>query len=137
ATFVLVALGMPLLAAALWGLLAHGLIRLTGPHAAGLGRTYQAICYSSGPLVFMAIPCLGWQIGWFAWPWWAVSAALMTREAQRISTRRAAFAVAAPPLLLTASCLATWIGTVFWGFSTSLTAARTAALVSVEPTRIS
>ncbi len=84
-----------LCATVLWGLAAHGLLRLTGSTAGGLGRTYQALCFSNGANVVSAVPCLGFYFGWI---WWVVSAVLMLKERQDVSGGRAALAVAPFPL---------------------------------------
>ena len=42
-----------------WGLLVHGILRLSGQTRAGLGRTYQAMCYSSAAVAPAAVPCFG------------------------------------------------------------------------------
>jgi predicted RNA-binding Zn-ribbon protein involved in translation (DUF1610 family) len=88
---------------ALWGALAHGLLLVTGGTRAGIGRTYQALCYSSGANVITAVPCLGLYIGWL---WWLVSAILMVREGQRVHGARATFAV----LFLPAASLVGLVG---------------------------
>ena len=82
---------------AIWGGLAHALLRLTGPTAGRLGHTCQAICYSTGANVLTALPCLG---AYFGWIWWIVSAILMVKEAQQVQGWRAALAVLALPALL-------------------------------------
>ena len=33
---------------AIWGLVAHAILWMTGPTAGGLGRTYQTLCYGAG-----------------------------------------------------------------------------------------
>ena len=82
---------------AIWGGLAHALLRLTGPTAGRLGYTCQAICYSTGANVLTALPCVG---AYFGWIWWVVSAVLMVKEAQKVQGWRAALAVLALPALL-------------------------------------
>ena len=105
---------MPLIAAAamlaftlLWGLVAHGLLALTGRTAGGIGRTYQALCYASGANVLSAVPCLGIYVGWI---WWLISAVLMLKEGQRVHGGRAALAALTFPLLM----LGTAIGLYLW-----------------------
>jgi len=90
----------------IWGAVSHGLLRLLGATASGIGRTIQAICYSSGANAITAIPCLGL---YFGWAWWLFSAVLMVARGQRVSGARAAFAVT----LLPATCLVTLAG-LFW-----------------------
>ncbi len=91
----------------LTGLVAHGLLRMTGRTASTIGRTFQAVCYSAGANVGSAVPCLGLYFGWI---WWLVSAVLMVREGQRVHGGRAAFAVLTMPVLT----LGTIIGLYAW-----------------------
>ena len=85
---------------AVWGLTVHGLLRLTGKTAGPVGRTYQAICYSSGANVPSATPCVGIYLGWI---WWLISAVLTVKEGQRVSGGRATLAVLPFPALLVTS----------------------------------
>ncbi len=94
--FVIVFL-LSLLAIVLWGLVTHGLLRLTGPTATTIGRTYQGLCYSSGVNIIASVPCFGFYLMPLGWIWWTVSAVLMTKEGQRVSGGRAALAVITPP----------------------------------------
>jgi hypothetical protein len=92
---------------ALWGLTMHGLLRLTGPTAGTIGRTYQALCYSAGANVVSAVPCLGLYLGWV---WWIVSAVLMVKEAQRVHGGRATLAVLTLPVL----SIVGFVGLMVW-----------------------
>jgi len=94
---VLLPLAVTLGLLAVWGLVAHGLLRASGRCVGPLGRTYQALCYSSGANLASGVPCLGIYLGWI---WWLVSAVLAVKEAHRVSGRRAAFAVLLLPVLL-------------------------------------
>lgn len=78
------------------GLVTHGLLRLTGKTSSGIGRTYQAIGFSSGANVISLIPCLGPFLGWI---WWLVSAIVMVKVGQKVHGGRAALAVLAVPVL--------------------------------------
>ncbi len=82
-----------------WMLVTHFLLRLTGGLTWPLGRTCQAICYSSGAFVATAIPCMGQYI---AVPWWMVSAVLAVKDAHKVGGGRAAFCVLAFPVGLIA-----------------------------------
>ncbi len=84
-------------------LIAHGLLRLTGGCAHGVGRTFQAVAYSSGANVISAVPCIGYYFGWI---WWLVSACVAVKDAQRVSGMRACAAVLTVPLLLIAGTIA-------------------------------
>ena len=101
----------------IWGLIAHGLLRLTGSLDAGIGRTWTALCYSSGANVLSAVPCIGQYIGWI---WWVVSACVAMKEAHRVSGGRAVVAVAVPPLLLIGSL----IGLYAWAIVMAISAAN-------------
>lgn len=81
----------------IWGAAIHALLHLTGRTSSSVGRTYQAICYSAGASVPVGVPCLGMYFGWI---WWLVSAVVMVKEAQRVSSGRAALATLAFPILL-------------------------------------
>ncbi len=105
-----------LVALAVWGLMTHALLRLGPRPAGGLGRTYQALCYSSGANVVSAAPCLGLYIGWL---WWVISAIMTVKEAQRVGTGRAIVAVAAPPVLAVTALVAFIVGVNIWAVRTA------------------
>lgn len=91
--------GMIILAT-LWALLTHGLLRISGGAERGVGRSMQAMYYSSGANLLLAVPCLGPYCGGaFVWVWWMVSAILMIMEGQRVRGLRATLCVGAGPLL--------------------------------------
>lgn len=117
---LLIAFGLLSLTTLVWGLVTHGLLRLTGRTAGNSGRTMQAIYYSTGANILTAIPCLGVYLGWI---WWMVSAVLMVREAQRVHGGRAALAVVLPPLL----ALSGLVGGYVYLFVAVLRAPSTAA----------
>ncbi len=83
-----------------WGLSAHLVLAATGPTLRGPGRTYHALCYSSGANVLVAIPCFGPYLFWIFCIWWVVSAIIMLKDAQGVSAGRAVAALLALPLLL-------------------------------------
>ncbi|MCH8006393.1 MAG: YIP1 family protein [Planctomycetes bacterium] len=85
-----------LLFVVLWGLAAQLLLRITGPVSASIGRTYQALCYSSGAVVATLVPC----VGNLAVIWWIVSAILMIKQAHKVHGVRATFAVLSFPVAL-------------------------------------
>lgn len=95
----------------IWALMTHGVLRLTGETAGGLGRTTACLCYASGANVLLAIPCVGPYLLTVSWVWWTVAAAVMLHLAQRVSGLRAAVAAGLPPLLATLA-LAGWIALV-------------------------
>ncbi|MEX1017697.1 MAG: hypothetical protein WDZ31_13225 [Phycisphaeraceae bacterium] len=85
-----------------WGLVTHGILRVGGAPAAGLGRTYQALCYTHGVTLVSAVPCIGFYLAGPAWIWWAVGSVFAVKEAQQVTGGRAVVAVLALPAALTA-----------------------------------
>ena len=82
----------------LWGLSTHGLLRVTGGAPHTIGRTFEAILYSSGVTVPMAVPLFGVYCGsTFVTIWWLVSAILMIVYGQKVHGGRATFATLAFP----------------------------------------
>ena len=63
---LLIAFGLLSLTTLVWGLVTHGLLRLTGRTAGNSGRTMQAIYYSTGANILTDITCLG-SPGWIWW----------------------------------------------------------------------
>jgi hypothetical protein len=122
-----IAIVTPIVAVALWGLVAHAILVLTGPKAHGLRRTYHALGYSSGVNVVSAIPCVGVYVAPLAWIWWIIAATVMTREAQRVSALRAFFAVAAIPAVLATAIVAWFVVAIVPTMQTAMATARTAA----------
>jgi hypothetical protein len=108
----------------LWGLVAHGLLRLGGPGHETIRRTFQALCYSSGTYVTSVVPCLG---GWLGPGWWVVSAVLMARAGHKVSGVRATFAVATFPVVLTLLFVAAYIVLLSVTFASVRSAAATAS----------
>ncbi|MEE8155695.1 MAG: hypothetical protein V3T53_12145 [Phycisphaerales bacterium] len=82
----------------LWGLSTHGLLRVTGGAPHTIGRTFEAILYSSGVTFPMAVPFFGVYCGsTFVTIWWIVSAILMINIGQKIHGGRATLAVVSFP----------------------------------------
>ena len=106
----------------LWGLITHGLLCMTGSTAGGIGRTYQAIGFSSGANIFTAVPCLSFYIAPIGWIWWSVSSVLMLQEGQKVSGGRAAFAGLTPPLLAIVIVIGAAIYSVMFAMSGMKTA---------------
>jgi len=109
--FVSIAIGI-----ALWSLLSHIILRITGRTAHGLGRTFQSLCYASSANALSAIPCLGVYTGIVSWIWWAASATLMIRAGQRVSGWRATIAVLLPPVVVSATIIGLFLWMIFWSF---------------------
>lgn len=82
-----------------WGVVAHGVLRLTGDTSAGMSRTFHALGYTAGANAGIAVPCFGVYLSWL---WWLISSILALREAQRVSAVRAVAAVLLLPVLFVA-----------------------------------
>ncbi|MBP7745162.1 MAG: hypothetical protein KA383_03445 [Phycisphaerae bacterium] len=102
----LVAAATVIVGIAFWGLIAHGVLRLGGRPAGGIGRTYIALCYSSGANALLVLPCVGIYVSWI---WWLISAALMLKETQRVGGGRATLATLVFPLLLIGGLTTAWV----------------------------
>ena len=86
---------------ALWGLVTHAILRLSGGAPHSIGRTYHALCYSVGANITTAVPCVGFYPFIFVGlSWWLVSAVLMLAAGQRVHGGRATLAALAFPALL-------------------------------------
>jgi hypothetical protein len=96
--FIVISFVSVIVVVGIWGAVAHGLLSITGHVEHGIGRTYQAMCYSSGANITSALVCCGGQ--YWGWIWWAVSAIIMIKEGQKTSGLRASFAVLAMPVLV-------------------------------------
>ncbi len=82
----------------LWGLSTHGLLRVTGGAPHTIGRTFEAILYSSGVTLPMAVPLIGAYCGiYLLVPWWVISAILMITFGQKVHGGRAILATVALP----------------------------------------
>ena len=113
AAYVCGLFGWPLL----WGAVAHGLMRLFGAKPRfSIGRTYQALCYSSGVMLPAAIPCVGFYLVPVTTIWWMISAALAIGRAQRARAGRAALAVVLLPALLYVGAVGTIAYGIFFSF---------------------
>lgn len=95
-----IAVGLIIVAVAMgaWGGIAHVILRMTGGTAHPYARTQELVFYSCGANALSAIPCFGYLIGWI---WWVVSAVIMLKVGQQVSTSRAVIAgVAAQACIL-------------------------------------
>lgn len=113
----------------LWTAASHVLLRLTGRTDQGMGRTCEALCYSSAANIFTGIPCLGLYFGWI---WWLVSAVLMVKQGQRVHGGRAAFAVLTPPLTVVGGL----VGLYVWVIASAISGATAALSVRTEEAQI-
>ncbi len=114
------------IALAVWGLTTHGVLRITGGTQAPIGRTYQALCFSSGANILTGIPCLGLYVP-VGWCWWLISAVLMVRAGQQVSGLRATAAVLVFPILLGIGGVTALVWSIHSAQSAMQTAMRTAA----------
>ena len=82
------------------GVVSHLVLRLTGPVQHGLGRTVSLAGFGSGPVIIVAIPCLGPYCGSQVSGIWAiVSTILLIAAGQRVGGGRATLAVLTVPVL--------------------------------------
>jgi hypothetical protein len=112
-----------------WGLAAHGLLRLGGRGHETIRRTFQAICYSSGAYVTAAIPCFGGYVGPV---WWLVSAVLMFKTGHKVGGVRATFAVVTFPVVVTVLFVVGYIAFIVL----VVAASRPAAMTGVPSTPV-
>lgn len=113
-TVSLAVAGLSLLATGLSGLLAHGVLRLTGPTESGLGRTMQAILYPSAVQLWGSLPfcCFG-SVG--AYLWWFVLCCGTVKRMQGVSWGRSCLAVLLTVLPLWGALPALFLMAVFTG----------------------
>lgn len=112
----------------LWAVVADSILRWTGSRRGGLGLTHASICFGSGAHLAMAIPFLGWLLGPV---WWLVSATMTVKEAQRVSTGRAAVAVLPFPMIAAVLVVGGYVALVSWGASVAVKAANAAAAAAM------
>jgi len=84
-------------------IMAHCLLRLTGPTRGDFVRTMQCFCLASGSTALIAIPVFSPFMAIGPAPiWWAFSTTKMIQQAQGVSLARAAIAVWVPVGMLAA-----------------------------------
>lgn len=112
--------GLVLFSLLIWGATIQGLLRITGGCTHGMGRTYQVLCYSSGPNVLVAVPCIGpYCAGYVGSIWQVVSATIMLCPAQNVSGARAALATLTFPVVATLLGFTGYMGLIFMSFTNS------------------
>ncbi|TVQ64656.1 MAG: hypothetical protein EA379_00975, partial [Phycisphaerales bacterium] len=97
----------------LWLVIAHGLLAVSGGTAMGIGGTYEAMCWSSGPVLLLAVPCFGLYLLPITVAWWMVCATLMIMRSQAVGAVRATLCVGAAPMLV----LLGGVGAAVWGLA--------------------
>jgi len=100
----------------IWGGIAHFILSLGSDKPShGIGRTYQALCYTSGTTAFLSAPNCIWSV--FA-PitgiWWSVTATLALKDAHQVSGGKAALAGLAWPGIVTVGVAVLFIGMIFY-----------------------
>ena len=81
------------LAIMLQGVVAHGILRVTGPVRHSMGTTVGITCFASGPIAISAVPCLGQTcLGSVGMIWACISSILAIKAAQAVATWRAVLA---------------------------------------------
>lgn len=118
-----------LIGVAIWGALTHWLIGGIGRERVTIGQTVSALCLTSGPMLLIAVPCLGpYLLQYPAMIWWMVSSVLAMHALHGCGGLRATLATIAPPLVLVAAMVGFFVFAVFGAVATARTAA-TAAMV--------
>jgi hypothetical protein len=110
AGFALSAWAVVMVLVVVWGAAAHLVLWATGTTTRGIGRTYHAVCYSSGANALVAIPCFGPYLCWVFCAWWIVSAIIMLKEAQGVSAGRAVAAILGLPMVIATLGVLTFVG---------------------------
>ncbi len=84
----------------IWGAVAHLFLWMGAKPSHSIGRTYQALCYTSGPYILAAIPICGmYGLAMVGAVWWIVSATLGLRQAQQVTGGQATLATLAFPAI--------------------------------------
>lgn len=84
----------------LWGLVAHGILKISGPTTGTIGRTYQALLYSMASAFLFGIPAIGpYLLVPIAFLWWIISSSVMLCALQNVHGFRAFLASAVPPIM--------------------------------------
>jgi len=121
------AIGLPiggtlvnLLFIAIWAASTHGILAVTGGAERSMGHTVNALCYTVGPNVLMAIPCIGmYCAGYAASIWWVVCAVLAVAAIQKVGGGRAALATLALPIAFIVLVVGGYFGLIMYGISSA------------------
>lgn len=113
--------GPALIATLVLALVAHGLLRVTGPlpltatarvgSADGLRRTFAVFCFLSPLSVFLIVPVVGWPVYFLCY---MICGTPMLQSAQRVSAWRATLAITVLPVLA-AIGFAVYLAVAMWG----------------------
>lgn len=92
---ILFMVAIPVVYMFIWTAVTHGMLRLlrAGPSDT-MGRTLQAIGFSSGAYVLAIVPCIGPPMGFVAW---TITATIAVRAGQRVGSWKATIATMAFP----------------------------------------
>ena len=86
---------------AAWSLVTWLVLRVTGPGAGSVGSVSQVFCYTCGPMLIQAVPCVGcWMLLPLPLLWWTVSGVLFLGQREAVAPWRAVLSVLAFPGLL-------------------------------------
>ena len=106
-----------------WGLITHGLIRMTGRSRRPLGHTLSATQYCAGTFILCVIPVCGTYLSLISIVWMAVAMVSALAALHKISRWRTVFAVLVPPVVMISVSVwfvyATVVG--FWNIYNSRT----------------
>lgn len=101
----------PFIYLCLWTLVTHGVLKTCRqPTPDGMGRTFQAIAFTSGAWVVALIPCLGPMVAFVAW---AACAPMAVRSAHKCGVASAVIATLVPPLIVAGAVVAMYATLMF------------------------
>jgi len=125
-----VAIGLAGLAVmTLWGLIVHGILRLTGGVGRSLSNTIAITLLCSAPFLFCSIPCCGFYVSFISVIWMAVAMIIALACLHQATVVRIALAVLTPIVVLVLSIVLTIVG--IFQFATPI--AATPIVVTVPP----
>ncbi len=112
----------------IWGAVTHATLRLTGGCSRTIGSTYQALCYTAGANILVAVPCIGmYCLQYVSGIWWIVSAIIMLAAVQRVHGGRATLATLVLPVVSTVLVVGLYFWFFFWAMSVGMAAASVQA----------
>lgn len=97
----------PLVSMFIWTAVTHGMLHLLRAKPSDtMGRTLQAIGFSSGAYVLAIVPCIGTPMGFVAW---TITATIAVRAGQRVGSWKATIATMAFPAAVAVSVVAWYL----------------------------